>query len=249
MLSEGVSSNPPPHHENIVTLRWLKVEPFNGETWDFLAQILDQPERSRAERFHFEHDRQSYIAAHALTRVMLSKHVEQPPSAWRFRNGTHGKPEIEGAKSGLRFNLSHTRGLVAAAVTFQYDVGVDVEQVDPKRLGLDVAERFFAPAEAQHLRALPQEARTEASYAYWTLKEAYIKAIGLGLSCPLDAFNFVLEPLSISFSRRINDNPAQWLFQRFHPAEHYALALAVRHARPEQLVVDARSVQIEDLLK
>jgi 4'-phosphopantetheinyl transferase len=242
------SLKPSCHPENIVTVRWLEIEAFGNNVWRALAQMLDQTELSRAERFHFEHDRQSYIAAHALTRAMLSSHASIAPSAWRFAAGSHGKPEIEGAEVHLQFNLSHTRGLVAVAVTRQHDVGIDVEQIDPKRLGLDVADRFFAPVEALHLRSLPKEEQPEASYAYWTLKEAYIKAIGLGLSCPLDAFNFVLEPLSICFSERIIDDPAHWFFRRLRPLESHALALAVRHKMPEQMVMDARPVQIEELL-
>ncbi len=238
-----------PPRENNVTLRWLKVEAFEDDVWRSLKQMLDQSERARAERFHFEHDSQSYIAAHALTRAMLSQHTGKAPSAWCFETGPHGKPIVTGTDVPLRFNLSHTRGLVAVAVTLQHDVGVDVEQIEPKRLGLDVAERFFAPAEVGHLRALPQAGRTDASYAYWTLKEAYIKATGLGLSCPLDAFAFVLEPLSICFSDRIIDNPAHWFFRRFCPAETYALALAVRHNNPSQVTVDARPVEIEELMK
>ena len=233
-----------------VLIRWLSPDAIAPEAFGRLARWLEPAERARAARFHFERDRQAYVAAHALTRVSLSRSAPRGPDTWRFTTGRHGRPEIEDAMnpSGLRFNLSHTRGLVAVALTRGSDIGVDVELIDPDRLGPEVTDRFFAPAENAHLRSLGAEARTEAAYAFWTLKEAYIKAIGLGLSCPLSAFHFVLEPLAIHFSDRLDDDPARWLARRFRPTPDHALALAVRHDDPARLRVDARPVAVDELI-
>lgn len=238
-----------PLPDKSVTIRWLALDTIEAHVWPRLLQVLDPAERSRAERFHFERDRQAYIAAHALTRTTLSRHAPRPPEAWRFIVGPHGKPEIDEPQSArpLRFNLSHTHGLAAVAVTRRHDVGVDVERVDPRRLGPDVTDSFFAPAESEHLRSLPSVARIEAAYAFWTLKEAYIKAIGLGLACPLDAFDFVLDPLSVRFSAGIADDPAHWLFRRLRPTQDHVLALAARSARPDHMRVDARAARADEL--
>ncbi len=232
-------------NSDLVTLRWLALDAIEPSRWSVLAGVLDDSERARAGRFHFERDRQAYIAAHALTRATLSQCYDRPPEAWRFSTGTHGKPEIDDGV--LRFNLSHTRGFVVVAVTHDSDVGVDVERLDPKRLGPEVTDRFFAPAETAYLRSLPEGAWSEAAYAFWTLKEAYIKATGLGLSCPLDAFHFGLDPIAIQFSPRITDDPAQWRFQRWRPTQEHSVALGVRHASPDRLEIDARGVQDDEL--
>jgi 4'-phosphopantetheinyl transferase len=230
---------------DLVTLRWLPLDTIEAARWPALARVLDETEHARAERFYFEGDRQAYIAAHALTRTTLARRFDREPELWRFVAGAHGKPDID--DRALQFNLSHTRGLVAVAVTQASEVGVDVERVDPKHLGPDVTERFFAPAECAYLRSLPPEGWTEAAYAFWTLKEAYIKAIGLGLACPLNAFHFVLDPLGVRFSSRIADDPAQWRFQRWRPTRDHAMALGVRHADPNRLQIDARPVRDDEL--
>jgi 4'-phosphopantetheinyl transferase len=235
-----------------VIVRWLALDTIGFEEWPKLSNLLDSSERKRASRFHFERDRQTFIAAHALTRCVLSTHAglaAQPPQSWRFATGPQGKPEIEASSRTppLRFNLSHTRGLVAVAVTNRHDIGVDVELVDASRLGMDLATNIFTPVEAEQLYGLPPEAQTDASFAFWTLKEAYIKATGLGLSCPLDAFEFVLDPLAVRFSSRIADDPSRWLFQRIRPTPDHVLALAVQHMRPAALRVDARAATIAEL--
>lgn len=227
--------------DDVVEVRWLEPDAVDAAYSPRLLNRLEPAERQRAERFHFAHDRQAYVVAHVLARTMLSRHFPRPPEAWRFKAGPHGKPEVEDGSDAppLRFNLSHTRGLVAVAISRRHDIGVDVELLDSRRLGLDLAARAFAPAEVDHLRGLPEESRAEAAFAFWTLKEAYIKAIGLGLACPLDAFAFQLEPLSIRFSPPILDDPAQWLFLRLQPTSRHRLALALRHPWPTAVRVDA----------
>jgi 4'-phosphopantetheinyl transferase len=230
---------------DLVTLRWLALDTIDAARWPLLARMLDETERARAERFHFERDRQAFVAAHALTRSTLSRRFDRAPEAWRFVADAHGKPHIDDRVLG--FSLSHTRGLVAVAVTQGGDVGVDVERIDPNRLGPDVTDRFFAPVECAHLRSLAPEAWPDAAYAFWTLKEAYIKAIGLGLACPLDAFHFVLDPFAAQFSPQLADDPAQWRFERWRPTPEHVMALAARHAEPGRLRIDARSVRADEL--
>jgi 4'-phosphopantetheinyl transferase len=181
---------------------------------------------------------------------MLSGLVPRHPSAWRFAVNDYGKPDLvpDAGVPPLRFNISHTRGLVAVAVTIENDVGLDVEALEGGRLGLDLASRFFAAGEVEYLRGLPAEHQQEALFAFWTLKEAYIKAVGLGLSVPLDAFSFTLDPLAISFSPRQPDSPESWLFLRFRPSPIHAMALALRHAEPHRVRVNAHPAPLDALL-
>src|SRR2546421_10271518 len=89
--------------------------------------LLDQEERARAARFHFEQDRSMYIGAHALLRRALSRHAAVHPSAWRFEPEQHGRPRIVAPSTSLYFSLSHTRGLAACAIGVDLELGLDVE--------------------------------------------------------------------------------------------------------------------------
>jgi 4'-phosphopantetheinyl transferase len=229
-------------------VRWLVLDRITPDQWSGLERMLDEAERTRANSFRFERDRNAYVAAHALARTMLSTHAPHPPSAWRFSTNAYGKPEIVTANGTppLRFNLSHTRGLVAAAVTLENDVGIDVEAIDATRLTLDLAERYFAASEMDYLRRAPVDQQCETMFAFWTLKEAYVKAVGLGLSLSLDAFAYELEPLSIRFSPPLGDDPACWLLRRLKPTPDHALALALRHPFPGAVRLDAKAMQLSD---
>ncbi|WP_341988590.1 4'-phosphopantetheinyl transferase superfamily protein [Azorhizobium sp. AG788] len=233
-----------------VSVRWLVPAQIPPDAWPVLTACLDDGERARSARFHFAADREAYIAAHALTRGMLSAHAPRAPQAWRFAPTAHGRPEIARAFDDplLRFNLSHSRGLVAVAVTERRDVGIDVEAVDPSRLSLDLAAATFAPAEVAYVRGLSPAQRPEALFALWTLKEAYIKAVGQGLSLPLDSFAIALAPLSIQFSDACPDDPAIWRLERLRPIRTHALALAVRHPQPAAVMVDAAAMPVAELL-
>lgn len=225
-----------------VEIRWLALDRVGADDWPALERLLDEGERDRAGRFRREHDRRAYIAGHALVRAMLSRCAPVPPAAWRFAANAYGRPEIlrQAGTPPLRFNLTHTRGLAAAAVTFEGDIGLDAEWLDRPALTMDLAARSFAPAEIEYLAKIPADRRKDALFGLWTLKEAYVKAVGRGLSLPLDAFAFAMEPLRISFSPPIEDAPDGWLFRRFRPTPSHAMALALRHPEPRRVVVIGR---------
>lgn len=233
-----------------VVVRWLALEGITAEQWPRLEARLDDAERARARRYAFERDRLVYVAAHALGRQLLSEWAGGAPQDWRFTVGEHGKPDVAMPHGGprLRLNLSHTNGLAAAALTEEHDVGIDVEWLDRRAPTMDLARRFFAADECAALAAVPEAEFVETFLAFWTLKEAYVKAIGKGLAQPLDSFAFTLEPPAIRFDNRLADDPARWLFRRFRPGEHHLLALALRHPRPAEVSVDAAAITAAALL-
>ncbi|HVJ51666.1 MAG TPA: 4'-phosphopantetheinyl transferase superfamily protein [Aliidongia sp.] len=205
-----------------------------------LLDLLDQPERARADRFHFAEDRDSYIAAHALLRAMLAETGGLAASAWRFEVAEGGKPEIDRSlgRPDLRFSLSHARGMAACAIGHIDDLGVDVEDCRRPVPILELAQRFFAPAEAALIAGEPAARRNAAFFRLWTLKEAYLKATGRGILAPLDAFAFSLDPVAISFLGAEPDEPGAWQFAEVEPAASHRLALAVRHPRADPLRFD-----------
>jgi 4'-phosphopantetheinyl transferase len=211
-------------------LWWMVVEAPPPATLARWLATLDEKELARADRFRFAIDRETYIAAHALTRALLS-HVEgHPPSAWRFVAGPAGKPRIDPAFGPLRtrFSLSHTRGLVACAAALDAEIGLDVEADDRDMDELDLARQLFAPEEVLLLQDLEAQQRRRAFFRLWTLKEAYIKATGQGLACPLDAFSFGLEPIAVRFRPDIAGDPASWQFFQLQATERHVIAVALR---------------------
>jgi 4'-phosphopantetheinyl transferase len=213
------------------------------------AGLLSPAERERNARFWFERDRHSDLITRALVRTTLSRyHPSVAPRDWHFRAGSHGRPEIAGPASGpdLRFSLSHTNGLIACLVAAGRDVGVDVE--DMTRSGLDhlnLAARFFSPDEVHALLALPEHMQVGRFFAVWTLKEAYVKARGLGLSLPLDRFTLDIDReaagggrrVGIRFGEGIQDDPRDWQMELHAPSPRHRLGLAIRRGDGPDLPV------------
>lgn len=207
------------------------------------VDMLSLDERKQWQRFKFEKHRHTYLVAHALVRSALSRYGGIEPAAWEFMRNNYGRPDVSHPEDwrSLRFNLSHTTGMVAVIVAWDREVGVDVEWIDRPNLGPGIANRFFSPQEVSDLRSLPEETQQKAFFNYWTLKEAYIKARGMGLSIPLDQFSFRIrpdEPIGIAFAPELEDDPNSWYFERHTPTRSHTLSLALRSQNCEPLRVN-----------
>lgn len=190
-------------------------------------------ECARCDRYVFEHSRTEYTLTRALVRAALSLYADVEPARWRFAAGSHGKPSITEPRGfeHLRFNLSNTRGMIVLLVLRDHEVGVDVEDTERQSQTVEVAERYFSELEVRALWALPAAQRRARFFEYWTLKEAYIKARGLGLSIPLEQFSFVLDPrerpIEVRFDPRLGDDPARWQFAQIELGPRHACAAAI----------------------
>jgi len=217
--------------------RWLSEKPhailvatvetdtLPAAVWDNINTYVSPAESEKALRFVGDMDRRTYLAAHILKRSMLSwadPHVH--PLAWRFNQGPHGKPSIEG-RTDLHFNISHCRGLAACALRFGRPVGIDVEWLG-RPAPIEVAQRFFSDDETNYLLRLPDAERHEAFFQIWTLKEAYIKAVGLGLSQPLRDFTVSPDRLVMRFVKSDRGNAPAWRFHQSAQGRSYILAVA-----------------------
>ena len=142
-----------------------------------------------------------------------------------------GKPRIDpGNGAGeCPFSLSHTRGLVAAALSANGALGIDVEHIDPRKADFAMAEEYFAPAEVRLLQAAPASERDLCFFRLWTLKEAYVKATGTGLSTPLKSFAFAFEPICIQFEPGSAERAAEWQFAILPTTDLHVLSVAAGH--------------------
>ncbi len=169
-------------------------------------------------------------------RTVLSKYADVAPEAWRFVTNEYGRPEIDEPADArwLKFNLSHTNGLIAMIVARDREVGVDVEDRERSGQLLEVADRFFSPSEVEALHALPEEERLDRFFLYWTLKESYIKARGMGLAIPLAQFSFGVDAdITIDFDPKLNDDPNRWQFTAMSVGRRHALAAGVTRNKNE----------------
>lgn len=202
------------------------------EDWQSWLPLLTAEEQQRAHRYHFERDRRRYAVCRGILRILLGRYTGQEPTDIRLTYGIHGKPALETTYSGERlcFNVSHSHGWAVLAFTLDRELGVDVEMLRPMDTAEGLAKRFFSPRESQVLLGLPIEERAAAFFRCWTRKEAYIKAIGTGLTTPLDQFDVSLapgEPARLLWVADRPDEVARWSLAHLDPAPGFVGALAV----------------------
>jgi 4'-phosphopantetheinyl transferase len=194
--------------------------------------LLAPEEREWVRRLHFERDRRRYAIGRLSLRWLLGVHLGADPAEIRFRPGPYGKPAIAapGDVRGLRFSASYSGDLALFAVAREIEVGVDVERV---RADVDVeqiAATFFSNGEREALRGLAGDVRLRAFFTCWTRKEAYVKALGVGLSLPLDSFDVsfgldaapLLDPCPVSGAAGM-----AWSLQDVEVEHDYAAAVVV----------------------
>ena len=202
---------------------------------DIYLAMLSAEEKARYQRFHYEKDRHSYLISHALLRTVLSKYCDVLPQQWSFTVNEHGKPALASLLDypPLHFNLSHTDGLSACIVSLNNECGIDVENKQRQNRLLAIAERMFAEAELATMRDVTDDEMRNKFFDYWTLREAYVKALGSGLSGSSKKFYFdvaestgLQRSAKLSFIDECNESMAAWQFCLLAPSSNHVAALA-----------------------
>ncbi|MCK4493622.1 MAG: 4'-phosphopantetheinyl transferase superfamily protein [Methylococcales bacterium] len=192
--------------------------------------LLNTEEKIRWQRFKFKKHQQQYLITRALVRTTLSKYAQTNAKDWSFSKNDYGKPAIYPPKN-LYFNLSHTENLIVCAVSRQKNIGVDVETITHKSSIIEIAQRFFSPSETHALLRESNFMQKQHFFQYWTLKEAYIKAKGMGLSLPLEQFSFDInhdkKKLTLSFESPAPDNAKHWSCWLFDVGKPHYLSVCV----------------------
>jgi 4'-phosphopantetheinyl transferase len=191
-------------------------------------ELIAEDEQERIDQYRFAKDRLVSLVAWGMVRCLLSRYAAVEPSDWRFRSNRYGRPEI--AKPGhagtLRFNIAHTEGMIVILISEGREVGVDVESLPYLGPCLEIADRHFSPSEAEQLRSLPSSEQTLRFIEFWTLKESFVKARGMGLALPLDEVSFRIE-------RR--PRSARWQFNLYAIGEKHVAATTIERHSTERL--------------
>ncbi len=205
---------------------WSGLTNVNAQILDELASVLSDDEMGRADRFRIKKDRSHFVVTRGVLRYVLGAYTGLPPRNIVFEYGHKGKPELANKTTKISFNVSHSHGMGVWAFVLDGAVGVDVEYVK-RSVDIDgIGKRFFSENEWGHLRDLPEEERRKCFFRCWTRKEAFVKALGDGLTFSLKAFDVTVG--DIAQLKRVEGMPdhQKWTLQAFEPAPDYVGALA-----------------------
>lgn len=215
-----------------------------------LLSVLPEHERARLTSFRSEAARRQHLVARVLCRVALSRYTGLAADRLRLSVEPHGRPVLEAGQVDLdlRFSISHTTGLVACAVTRDRDVGIDVEHVHVDLDAVELAARFFSPREAQDVRDRPAPERTRRFLRYWTLKEAWLKArgVGLGTALPEAAFRLDDDGGDKNCLAADDGEDGMWRFWQWCATTDHELAVACDRG-PARGPVELRVVESEPI--
>jgi 4'-phosphopantetheinyl transferase len=211
---------------------WLLGPNEVGEDLSGFWTVLSPDEIERAARFRFEGDRAQYVRTRGSLRLLLGSYLELPAREILFSYTKNGKPGIVGQQGrNVEFNVSHTKGMAILGFTRGCRIGVDVEGIRTDFQTSEIAERFFSFAEREALREIAPEHRHQAFFRIWTRKEAYIKALGEGLSHPLHQFDVSLGDAARLISTRPDATQAQrWWLENVTVSADFAAAVAIETA-------------------
>ncbi len=237
---------PPEGHADV----WMAhVRSLSDDQLRSCEAILSDAELARLAKFTVEGARTQYLAAHTLLRNVLSVYQPGPPSGWEFAVNAYGRPQLCNRQTAapLHFSLSHTRGLVVCAIGGTEEIGIDAEWIDRELNCQELANAFFAPSEITALQAHAGVEKTDLFFKLWTLKEAYCKARGVGLSLPLRDFWLELgngDP-EIFLSAGLAVERRGWRFKVYSPTPKHRMAVAAAFpATSSTMQVNLRTVEI-----
>lgn len=204
---------------------------------DEYRSLMSADEREREQRYLHRDDRLRHLVACALMRTVLADCVQASPRDLRFSRSRHGKPALDAdAGRGLRFNISHSGRLVVMAVARDMELGIDTECLHSRALRPQFAERYFSPRELEDIHALPDADRGIRLFEYWTLKEAYVKARGIGVSMNLDRFGFLIgdhDRIGLWMHPDFDDVPGRWQAWQLRAFGHFLIGLCAERTDPD----------------
>jgi 4'-phosphopantetheinyl transferase len=229
----------------VLNASWLQSVAPETDIWCLLASdispsvfadprgtaLFEAKELARWARYRFQRDRDSFLLKRLLVRGALSQYADPHPAAWRFAENEYGKPFIAPKCNGdsLLFNLSGTNKHAVCVVSREGLIGVDAEDCSGFQAA-GIVEATLSVSERCALSSLSAEERAAEFLRYWTLKEAYVKARGIGITLPIDKISFNFEDVNqikVAFEDALDDDPAQWKFFQLRIFESLIVSIAI----------------------
>lgn len=201
-----------------------------GDVEPSRLSLLSRQEHERATAFAFARDRRTFLATRVMIRSLLSRYAPVPAEDWRFTSNAYGRPRIDAPalEPPLHFNLSHTHEFVVIAIARNADIGIDIESRIPDEFDT-IAADFFSAREIRWLNEAVDRRAAELRFLQlWTLKEAYIKALGTGLSTTLDGFSIIPDGNGGAQLVERVDAGGDWWFRLSMLDGNCALSVAAR---------------------
>ncbi len=210
---------------------WLAALDGAANLWPPFWPLLAPDEQERANRFHRAKDKNTFVTTRGILRVLISRYLAVLPDQIQFTYSKHGKPSLMSAPEtrALQFNVAHSHNLALFAFCYDSVIGVDVEKIRPFPDAEQIAARFFSDHENKTFQTIPAAQRYAVFFHGWTRKEAFIKALGEGLSYPLDQFDVTLLPGESARLIQIKESKleaARWSLYTLAPMPGYIGAVA-----------------------
>lgn len=211
---------------------WVDARPLTASEAAVWAEDLPDVERARFARFKHERSAHEFLVGRLMVRRWLAALTAHAPNDWQFIEGFRGRPEVASPHTSLRFNIAHSGGVVACIFTDGREAGVDVEDLGRRMIEPELWARYCAPSEIADIEAQPEEARHRRFLSFWTLKEAYLKALGLGIGVHLSDIAFTLHPEcpTIEFHDSLAGTSADWAFGMTSLHDQFLLSWATPQA-------------------
>ncbi len=215
---------------------WRAVLDLPGKSVEELGRSLSNDEMMRAVRFRYERDRNQFISARGILRLILAGYLSVEPDKIRFGYEKDGKPRLQNeyGRADIQFNLSHSEGMALYVFTGNHEAGIDLERIQNFPEMEQIVEQFFSAKEQTLFGALPSSEKKKTFFNWWTRKEALMKAMGKGLSYSPDRINFLpteaKSPESIK-TLRCDNEQKRWAIWDVGPAEEFAGAVVVEEGR------------------
>ncbi len=213
---------------------------------DVLWQFLSPDERKRAARFHFDVHRHHFIVGRGLLRWLNGRYLSIPPQEIQFSYGQFDKPALVNEPT-LQFNVSHSHEGLVLAFVWETAVGVDIEYTKRKMDDMDaIARRFFSQVESAAYLTVAADEKPDTFFNCWTRKEAFIKAVGDGLSYPLKEFQVSLLPGAEAKLLKVRGSEAEaarWSMRSFDPFPDYRSALLVESQHLDCVFFDGDQIR------
>ncbi len=231
---------------------WKAHLNLSDEEVNNLIPLLSEDEVERAEKYYFPLPRNHFVAVRGILRLILAQYLSITPNKIKFKYNEYGKPMLSDEKHGLNFNISHSGDKALFAFSLNRSIGIDLEKIRSDIEINNIMEKFFSPYENNKLLSLPADQQLKAFFKCWTRKEAFIKAVGKGLSIPLDSFEVSFLSNESPRILTVRNNPEEifrWSLFDLSSDEQFCSAVAVEGQNLTPVLFDWNWLHMDSLLQ